>query len=398
MNRAYSNSNTKANAYKSKYHLTKTYNYKQKKKLLVLSIVLFFVFTNQANARYPENRVEFNYFHQTLAPHGEWIELEYDLYVWRPNRVSRNWSPYSEGRWVWSSNGWYWDSYEPFGWATYHYGRWYYDNFYGWVWSPGYEWAPAWVEWRYDDNYVGWAPLPPYAHFRIDSGIHFSITWHSPYSRWRFVNYNRFTDLHIGSHYIESYKVKNFFGRTKYLTNYHYEGRRIVNRGIRRSDIEKRGRIKIRKTEMRDVTSIRRRNSDDIDRSSIKVFRPSEIRTEYSRNERNNSVSNNSDRFLQREKAERTGVRDNKSKKKEQNRETIYKKRIYKNWSDTKSEIGFSTGKSERVKRNKHHETSNEKSFICRVPRYNNSRNEEVKKSSTSSRIESTTSTKRRDR
>ena len=50
---------------------------------------------------------------------------------------------------------------EPYGWATYHYGRWLYDDFQGWVWKPGVEWAPAWVGWRSNDDYIGWAPLGP---------------------------------------------------------------------------------------------------------------------------------------------------------------------------------------------------------------------------------------------
>ena len=31
----------------------------------------------------------------------------------------------------------------------------------GWMWIPGNEWAPAWVDWRRGDEDVGWAPLPP---------------------------------------------------------------------------------------------------------------------------------------------------------------------------------------------------------------------------------------------
>ena len=59
--------------------------------------------------------------------------------------------------------GWTWISYEDFGWATYHYGRWANLADYGWVWFPGedLDWAPAWVSWRTGGDYIGWAPLPP---------------------------------------------------------------------------------------------------------------------------------------------------------------------------------------------------------------------------------------------
>lgn len=33
--------------------------------------------------------------------------------------------------------GWTWFSDEPFGWATYHYGRWAWDSQAGWLWVPG---------------------------------------------------------------------------------------------------------------------------------------------------------------------------------------------------------------------------------------------------------------------
>jgi hypothetical protein len=72
-----------------------------------------------------------------------------------------SWRPYSDGRWVWTSYGWTWVSYEPFGWATYHYGYWNCDAALGWVWIPGYEWSACRVQWAYYDNYVAWAPMYP---------------------------------------------------------------------------------------------------------------------------------------------------------------------------------------------------------------------------------------------
>jgi hypothetical protein len=70
-----------------------------------------------------------------------------------------------------TDSGWYWVSTEQWGWATYHYGRWDYDSYYGWVWVPGTEWAPSWVEWRQGDDYVGWAPLPPGGYYGPDGYV-----------------------------------------------------------------------------------------------------------------------------------------------------------------------------------------------------------------------------------
>src|SRR5437773_2233500 len=89
----------------------------------------------------------------------------------REAQGSRDWRPYTDGHWVYTDVGWTWVSEEPFGWATYHYGRWTRLRNIGWVWVPGDEWAPAWVSWRKNNDYVGWAPLPPEAQFDRRSGI-----------------------------------------------------------------------------------------------------------------------------------------------------------------------------------------------------------------------------------
>jgi hypothetical protein len=100
-------------------------------------------------------------FYEQLAPYGRWMDVSGYGYCWRPTLTTARWKPYVDGCWVWSSMGWTWQSNEPFGWATYHYGRWVNLSRHGWVWVPGSEWAPAWVSWRQSRDHVGWAPLPP---------------------------------------------------------------------------------------------------------------------------------------------------------------------------------------------------------------------------------------------
>ncbi len=99
-------------------------------------------------------------FQAPLSPYGEWVYAPRYGQVWRPH-VAAGWRPYYYGRWEWTNEGWLWVSDEPWGWAAYHYGRWAYDNYYGWIWVPGYQWAPAWVSWRYSGDAIGWAPLAP---------------------------------------------------------------------------------------------------------------------------------------------------------------------------------------------------------------------------------------------
>ncbi len=246
-----------------------------KKFALVLFLALI-AFTQETEGKLLSyHSVNINYFYYELSPYGEWIELEGDLLVWRPVRVNYSWSPYSIGRWEWTSYGWYWDSYEPFGWITYHYGRWIYDDYYGWIWIPDYEWAPAWVEWRYDDLYIGWAPLPPYASFSINVGIYFSVNWHHDYYHWHFVDYRRFCSDRVYDYYISANHVHRFFTRTKYRTNYAYRDGRIVNRGIDRKFVERRAGRRIR---TRDIVFTNARNSKNIGHrnSVIRVYEPDE--------------------------------------------------------------------------------------------------------------------------
>ena len=105
--------------------------------------------------------VSVNFFYDNLNG-GNWYEVADYGYVWQPDAATNaDWRPYTDGYWAYTDVGWTWVSYEDFGWATYHYGRWIRLEDYGWCWVPGYEWGPAWVSWRTGGDYIGWAPLPP---------------------------------------------------------------------------------------------------------------------------------------------------------------------------------------------------------------------------------------------
>ncbi|RYD19655.1 MAG: hypothetical protein EOP88_18155, partial [Verrucomicrobiaceae bacterium] len=119
---------------------------------------------------------DYTTFYDSLSDYGSWFETSDYGYVWQPVVVrDSGWRPYARGRWVCSDRGWTWVSDEPFGWATYHYGRWTLLRGRGWVWVPGTEWAPSWVSWRESGSHIGWAPLPPetmaYSGHNWDSGV-----------------------------------------------------------------------------------------------------------------------------------------------------------------------------------------------------------------------------------
>jgi len=119
-------------------------------------------------------------FYDELSPYGSWIDYPNYGYVWRPN-VEPDFRPYAtNGHWVYSDAGWTWVSNYSWGWAAFHYGRWFYEGGYGWLWLPGHEWAPAWVTWGRSGNYYGWAPIAPKVN--ISEG-----RWTPPENSWNFV-------------------------------------------------------------------------------------------------------------------------------------------------------------------------------------------------------------------
>jgi hypothetical protein len=107
-------------------------------------------------------------FYDDLAQYGEWVDYENYGPVWHPTQVESDWRPYVNGRWTPTEQGQVFETQEPWGWATYHYGNWMPTTSYGWVWVPGRTWYPSTVTWRaspettpVDDSYVAWAPVPP---------------------------------------------------------------------------------------------------------------------------------------------------------------------------------------------------------------------------------------------
>jgi hypothetical protein len=107
-------------------------------------------------------------FYDELKDQGEWVDYGDHGPVWYPTKVEENWRPYVDGRWTPSEEGYVFETQEPWGYATYHYGNWMPTQEYGWVWVPGRTWYPNTVSWRTspesvdpDASYIGWAPIPP---------------------------------------------------------------------------------------------------------------------------------------------------------------------------------------------------------------------------------------------
>lgn len=143
-----------------------------------------------------------------LRFYGSWYHLSPYGMVWRPV-VTMDWAPMTNGYWVWSSYGWVWVSYDPFGDDVYHYGFWINDYALGWVWVPDYVWAPVRCEWVWWDDCIAWAPLPP-PDVRYDDpwrgGDH--AKWKGSGTPWVTVPVGKFKDPEVGRHRIPNPKFK----------------------------------------------------------------------------------------------------------------------------------------------------------------------------------------------
>lgn len=122
------------------------------------------------NANYNKYYDDDIYGADDLEEAGEWLSTPEYGNVWRPHRTSIaryvDWSPYRYGHWRYMPPyGWIWVNDEPWGWATYHYGRW--VHWRGqWVWTPyGYYrprrswWSPAFVVINVYNTNVCWYPM-----------------------------------------------------------------------------------------------------------------------------------------------------------------------------------------------------------------------------------------------
>ncbi len=182
-------------------------------------------------------------FYDGLSPFGTWITDPRYGYVWMPH-VAIGFEPYNtNGHWVYTNVGWTWVSNYNWGWATFHYGRWVYQDGRGWLWIPGHEWGPAWVIWGDVDDYYGWAPMGP--------GTLVGDGWIPPAGYWNFVPrqyiYNRDLDHYIMDRNMRSRfsprvninhnRELNPFENPSHNEREHENGKSFINRGPRMEDV-----------------------------------------------------------------------------------------------------------------------------------------------------------------
>lgn len=218
--------------------------------------------------------VDIGFFYSDLQPYGRWVDEPNYGTCWVPSGVAADWRPYWDGHWVYTDFGWTWVSDEPWGWAVYHYGRWFDDPEYGWVWVPGNTWGPAWVDWRWSDECVGWAPLPPEAGWGAWGGLSFTAANRIPSRGWCFVEPRAFVSVDLRSRVFPVARNEMFFRRTRDITRISVHDGRPMNQGVALATIEQRSGQRVDRLRIVDVSSAARGRGQFRNRESIGFFRP----------------------------------------------------------------------------------------------------------------------------
>src|SRR2546430_8190124 len=212
-----------------------------------------------------------NDFYEPLSPYGSRVIVGAYGRCWRPARVETGWRPYCDGHWQRTDAGWYWASNEPWGWATYHYGRWDWSVEFGWIGVPHTQWAPAWVSWRQGAGYVGWAPLPPSARIGTRGNVGVRETALAAHA-FVFVSEQRLLEpVRSTTVIVNNPTVIN---QTVNITKVQVVNKTVINEGPRPEIIERRSGRKIeavpvqelRRSEERQIASRQRNIPSTLDR------------------------------------------------------------------------------------------------------------------------------------
>ncbi len=203
------------------------------KRLLSVFAVIAVVLSAVPRAQSQDDSVSF--FYDNLNG-GNWFEVGDYGYCWQPDVAVNDptWRPYADGYWAYTDDGWTWISYEDFGWATYHYGRWVKLAEYGWVWKPGYEWGPAWVSWRTGGNYIGWAPLPPETEYIYESrpiAGHLDIEFDIGPAYYNFCDVRYIGEPVLRSRLVPYQQNVTYVNQTVNVTNITYKNKTVYNYG-----------------------------------------------------------------------------------------------------------------------------------------------------------------------
>ena len=294
-------------------------------KKIIFLLLLSMVIVSSAEAHRNRNRnaqitISVQTFYDQLSPYGDWLYTSDFGYVWRPYFDDpESFRPYSSGgNWVYTSYGWTWNSVYDWGWATFHYGRWNFDNYLGWTWIPGTEWAPAWVTWGSYDNYWGWAPMGPNIYAQTNS------SWYAPDPWWTFVPRNRFCSSDW-NHYIYDRPIRitniTYINNVYVDNNNSYEHRNSWYHGPEVRDVERYSRSRVRTL---DVVDNDRAENTGVHSNRFNAYRPSvdNKSREYRPTEFRNAEQARNGRRIEQTNPRTNDPGNNRSRVKEDSRNT----------------------------------------------------------------------------
>ena len=212
-------------------------------------------------------------FYEPLRPYGRWEVVGAYGRCWIPSQVGAEWRPYCNGHWERTDAGWYWGSEEPWGWATYHYGRWDFSAQVGWYWVPQTVWAPAWVSWHRGGGYMGWAPLHP--SVRIGAGGPVEVDVRAiPARAFVFVEEKRFLEpVRPATVVVHNTTIIN---QTVNITNIRIVNKAVVNEGPRTQIIEQASGRQVKPMTVRELRG--RDEAAVAVRRAVPVLRPGQDR------------------------------------------------------------------------------------------------------------------------
>ncbi len=276
--------------------------------------------------------VDYDYFYKELSPHGEWVEVSakdlgidikpgtalnesdadsrflskilgiktvyaqtgeqlLNLFVWRPAKELtetmieesgvEEYTPYLNGQWVYTDEGWYFKANTPQEDLTSHYGRWSKDEELGWVWLPGKTYSPAWVDWRQNDDYVAWAPVPPGTYIENDA---VNVKEQINENRYTIVEKKNMTEPSVYKYryqYVEN-KNKIMIKEMTKTDGVMIKEKTVINKGPDVSDIEKKSGKKIETVKIKKVKT---KEESGITKEGINVFTPELKKSKEKKNE-----------------------------------------------------------------------------------------------------------------
>jgi hypothetical protein len=180
-----------------------------------------------------------------------------------------------------------WVSNYDWGWVPFHNGRWYFDDYFqSWAWVPGYEWGPAWVNWRTGGGYYGWAPLGPGAFINVSVGL--------PAFHWVFLPRHRIYHPYAFRYYAPYTNRVRIYNNTTIINNtYSYNNQTYVT-GLSRREVQ---RVTGRNVPVYQVNNSAAPGRASVSRNALNVYRPKV------QNSRGTSVGARPSRILEADQA-----------------------------------------------------------------------------------------------